>query len=208
MERDEGRGRNWTAVVFGGLLIVAGVVLLVAQLSGIDLRAYLGNLGWPAFIIGPGLILLIAGLLLREDPGVGLATAGGIVTTVGLLLWYQDATDHWSSWAYAWALVAPTSVGAAMVLWGTLHLRGSIVRTGLSALGVGAVLFLVFFAFFEGVLSIGGERGLAPYGRQALPIALIVVGALIVLSRVWPRRRRHEPVLATEPRAPDERTPV
>lgn len=128
-----------------------------------------------------GLLLIGAGALL-------LAAAGGIVTTVGLILAYQYSTDHWTSWAYAWALIAPTSVGASMFLWGILHGRGDVVRQGVSALGVGLVLFIVGFAFFEGVLHLGGERGLAPLGRQALPIALIAAGVLVVLTRLWPRR--------------------
>jgi hypothetical protein len=68
-----------------------------------------------------------------------------------------------------------------------LHRSGSIVRQGLSALGIGLVIFIVGFAFFEGVLNISDDRGLAPLGRQALPIALIVAGALVIVSRLWPR---------------------
>jgi hypothetical protein len=162
MHRDGHRSTPWTGVVVGGLLIVAGVVLLAAQLAGLDLGGYFGNLGWPAFVIVPGVALLVIGLVLRDEPGIGLAVAGSIVTTIGLLLWYQSETNHWSSWAYAWALVGPTAPGVGMTLWGVLHLRGGLVRAGVGMIGVGLVLFLVFFGFFEGVLNIGGDRGLAP----------------------------------------------
>ena len=37
----------------------------------------------------------------------GLAIAGSIVTVSGLILLIQDATAHYESWAYAWALVFP-----------------------------------------------------------------------------------------------------
>ncbi len=77
-----------------------------------------------------------------------------------------------------------------MLLWGIFHGRVSLVRQGLSGLGVGLVLFVVGFAFFEGVLNLGGERGLAPLGRQALPIALIAAGVLVVISRLLPRRHQ------------------
>jgi hypothetical protein len=189
MEREVGRGSRGVSFVFGALLIIGGIALLAAQLYGYDLRVDLGRLGWPAFVILPGLALLVAGLMLGEEPGVGLSIAGGIVTTVGLILTYQQATNHFASWAYAWALVAPTAVGVAMMLWGALHLRGGVFRSGLASAGVGLVLFLVFFGFFEGVLNIGDERGVAAYGRQALPFALILAGGLIVLSRLWPGRR-------------------
>ena len=184
--------RQWsgtTPVVAGILLIGAGAVLLAVNTFGMRLPFELGTVGWPVFIIVPGLAVLVIALATRGEPGVGIATTGGILATVGLLLAYQSTTDHWASWAYAWALVAPASVGLSMLLWGAIHRSGTVVRQGLAGLGVGIVLFTIGFAFFEGVLNIGGERGLAPLGRQALPVALIGVGV--------PDHR--EPLLATKP---------
>ena len=187
----ERRGDSRLAgLLLGGLLVVAGIALLAVQLLGYEIRLDLIGLGWPVFVIAPGVILLVIGLIVDREPGIGLSIAGGIVTTVGLILAYQWTTDHWSSWAYAWSLIAPTSIGAAMVLWGLLHFRRSVIRDGLGALGVGLIMFLLFFAFFEGLLGIGGERGLAPLGRSALPLALILAGVLVIVGRVWPRRAR------------------
>jgi hypothetical protein len=185
------RGSRLSTIVVGLLLIGIGVVFLAVQSFGMDLPFDLSRVGWPLYIIAPGVVLLLVGLLL-PDAGAGLAIAGGIVSTVGLLLAYQSTYDHYASWAYAWALVAPTSVGASMLLWGLLHRRGGVARDGLGALAVGVVLFLVGFAFFEGLLNIGGERGWAPLGRQALPVALIAAGVLLILTRLWPggRQRR------------------
>jgi hypothetical protein len=185
-----------SGIVLGVLLIAVGALLLAVNSFGLQLPFDLGRIGWPVFVIAPGVALLIIGLVTSGEAGVGLAVAGAIVSTVGLILAYQSSTGHWSSWAYAWALIAPTSVGAAMLLWGILHRRGGLARQGLSALALGLVIFVVGFAFFEGVLSLGGERGLAPLGRQALPVALIGAGAVIVLSRLWPRRRQMD---ATHP---------
>jgi len=197
-----------SGIVVGLLLIGAGAVLLAVNTFNMVLPFDLGRVGWPMFVIAPGLALLVIGLITAGAAGTGLAVAGGIVTTVGLILAYQYSTDHWTSWAYAWALMAPTSVGAAMLLWGVVHGRGDLVRQGLSGLGVGLVLFIVGFALFEGVLQLGGERGLAPLGRQALPVALIAAGVLVVLSRVWPRRGP-EPAPYTEwpPQAPQSGAP-
>ncbi|HUR15856.1 MAG TPA: DUF5668 domain-containing protein [Candidatus Limnocylindrales bacterium] len=177
-----------SGVVFGILLIAIGAVLLAVNTFGMVLPFELGRVGWPVFVIAPGVVLLVAGLLTDNDAGIGLSVAGGMVTMVGAILAYQSATDHWSSWAYAWALIAPTAVGAAMLLWGIFHGRMGVVRQGVSGLGLGLVLFLVGFGFFEGVLNIGGERGLAGLGRQALPVALILVGVLLVISRLMPSR--------------------
>lgn len=192
----EGRARpRVAAVLLGALLIIAGIGLLAAQVYGIDVRFDLARYGWPMFVILPGLVLLVLGLATSGQPGVGLAVAGSIVTVVGLVLSYQWATDHWTSWAYAWALIAPTAVGVGMLLWGVLHLDRRVARSGLGGVAVGLVLFLVFFGFFEGLLGIGDERALAQYGRTALALALIVGGGLIIVARLWPRRpgRRSAP---------------
>lgn len=188
MERRARRGSRLAGLLLGSLFVAGGIALLLAQLSGFDIRFDLGEYGWPMLVILSGLAVLIVGLVLDDEPGIGLAITGSIIATVGLVLSYQWATGHWASWAYAWALVAPTAVGAGMVLWGLLHLRVRVLRAGLGALVVGALLFLVFLGFFEGLLGLGGDRDVAAIGRSALPVALIIGGVLIILSRLRPRR--------------------
>jgi hypothetical protein len=66
--------------------------------------------------------------LLRDRPGLGLlglaaagrsgevlATAGGVVTMIGLVLLVQNATDRFETWAYAWTLAFV--VGAGIGRW-------------------------------------------------------------------------------------------
>jgi hypothetical protein len=189
MGSQEGGWSRGATVAIGLLLIVVGAVLLAVQYLGWVLPFDLGQIGWPLWILVPGAVLLVVGLVTPEQPGAGLAIGGSIITMIGLVLAYQSVTGHYASWAYAWALVAPGGVGAGLILWGLLHLRGHLVRDGLGVLGVGLVLFLVGFAFFEGLLQIGGERGIAPLGRQALPAALILAGVVLIITRLWPRRR-------------------
>jgi hypothetical protein len=186
------RDSNWSrgaTVAIGLLLVVGGAILLAVEYLGWALPFDLGAVGWPLWIVIPGAAVLVIGLITPEEPGAGLAIGGSIITAVGLVLAYQSVTGHFASWAYAWALVAPGAVGVGMILWGLFHLRGSMIRNGLGVLGVGLVLFLAGFAFFEGLLHIGGERGIAPLGRQALPTALIVAGVVLIITRLWPRRR-------------------
>ena len=191
--RHEQSHSTWSrasGVVFGILLIALGAVLLAVNTFGLVLPFDVGRLGWPIFVIAPGVVLLVIGLLINNEAGIGLSVAGSIVTMVGAILAYQSTTDHWSSWAYAWALIAPTAVGAGMLLWGIFHGRMGIIRQGLSGVGLGLVVFIIGFGFFEGVLNIGGERGLAGLARQALPVALILAGVLLVISRLIPNRDR------------------
>jgi hypothetical protein len=199
-DRESGWSRGAT-VVLGLLLVVVGALLLAVQYLGWALPFDLGQVGWPLWIVIPGAAILLIGLITPEQPGAGLAIGGSIITAVGLLLAYQSATGHYASWAYAWALVAPGAVGLGMILWGLFHLRGRMVRDGLGVLGVGLVLFLCGFAFFEGVLHIGGERGIAPLGRQALPSALIVAGVVLIITRLWPRRDEWQIPPSEPPRA-------
>jgi hypothetical protein len=186
-------GSRGPAIVGGLLLIALGVGLIAVNSFGMQLPFDLGSIGWSIFILAPGVLLLLVGLVTGGDGGQGMAVGGGVVTTIGLILAYQSATDHWTSWAYAWALIAPTSVGLSMMLWGALHGRGDVVRDGLSAFAIGIVLFIVGFAFFEGVLHLGGDKGLSSLGMQVLPIALIAAGALVIIGGIWPRRHRPAP---------------
>ena len=125
---EEHRGSGGAAVL-GALLIVLGLVFLAGQYLNLDIGQY----GWPFYVIGPGLALVILGLTQRN--GRGLAISGSVITMVGLLLFYQNVTDHWESWAYAWPLVAPGGSGLGMVLYGTRVQNAGMVRAGAQRVG-------------------------------------------------------------------------
>ena len=171
--------RRGGSSALGVILIVVGLLFLLGQALRIDV----GRLGWPFFVIVPGVVLLAYGVLEARRPTGGLVIPGMIVTTVGLLLLYQNASDHWESWAYAWALVAPTSVGVGIALLGALNGNARQVRGGLWTAGTGLVLFLAFAAFFEGALHISG-RDFGVVGSIGFPLVLILVGVLVLVSRL------------------------
>jgi hypothetical protein len=165
------------------LLVLAGAILLLAQFVRIDL----GHYGWPFFLIVPGVALLVVAVTSRGFLGEGLAILGSIITVTGLILLYQNSTDHFESWAYAWALVFPGAVGLGMILYGVYARRPGNVRAGTRLLGIGLVLFILGAAFFEGVIGIGGYQ----LGRSAGAIAgalIIGVGALLLILNLTSRR--------------------
>jgi hypothetical protein len=175
------RPRQSTAI--GGLLILVGAILLLGEFVRIDV----GHYGWPFFVIAPGVLLLLVAITSRGFVSEGLAIAGCIVTVTGLILLYQNSTDHFESWAYAWALIFPTSVGAGMVLYGVLSGRPGNIRAGTRLVGVGLVLFLLGAAFFEGVIWGGYE-----FGRSTGTIAavlIIVLGAVLLILNMASGRR-------------------
>jgi hypothetical protein len=168
-------------LALGGALIILGAIALGLQLTDVDLTDWLGGSGWTLFVIVPGIALLVAGLIFTEA-GLGLSIAGSIITIVGLLLLYQDANDHYESWAYAWALVAPGGVGLGMLIHGLRTGKRDVLTTGGQTLLTGVVIFVVGAIFFESIF----DRGRLPFDiGQSWPIAVVVIGAvLVVLSLI------------------------
>jgi hypothetical protein len=160
------------------------VFFLVSQQLGFNL----GEHGWPLFIAVPGALLLLVGLAISHEGGLGAAIPGGIITTLGLVLFVQESTDTYASWAYVWALVAPGSVGVTLALWAVIHRRWDHLDAGLQAAGVGFGLFVVLGLIFENMLGISDER--AWMLRDALPVMTVVLGALIVIWNLLPGRSR------------------
>jgi len=172
------------STMLGGLLVLIGVILLVGQFVHLDLGRY----GWPFFIIVPGVALLVVALAGRGVIGEGLAIAGSIVTVTGLILLYQNTTDHFESWAYAWALIFPGAVGSGMILYGLTANQPGNVRAGSRLVGIGVVLFLLGAAFFEGVIGIGGYE----FGHSTGAVVgavIILLGALVLIANLRSDRR-------------------
>ncbi len=180
-------GTSRGALLVGALLVVFGAIALVVRVSDVEV-------GWPVWVILPGIALLIAAFAVPAPGGSGLAAAGGILTAVGAVLAVQAATGTYASWAYAWAVVAPGGVGAGLLLYGLLTRRGDIARGGLGSLVTGVVLFLIGFLFFEGLLHLDGTR-FANLTDIGAPIVIMGIGAAVLVAAVIPGpwRRRSWP---------------
>lgn len=156
----------------GIALVVVGLLVLLGQ--WLDLSA----MGWPLFIIVPGVIMLGVAFAGNRD-AAGLAVPGSIVTTVGLILLIQSATGTFHTWAYAWGLVlAATGFGA--FIHAALRQDEEEQRSSLRLTGLGLALFAGFGVFFE-LFIFGGVAGWV--WRYGLPIALIAGGAFLLLRR-------------------------
>ena len=164
------RGR----IVIGLVLIVLGVVFLAAQLLGFDA----GQAGWPLFVLGPGLAMLVIGLVVGGAGGVALSIVGGITTMTGVVLLYQELTGAWATWAYAWALVAPFGVGLGMLLSGLVQGDRELADNGGRVALVGIGLFIGFGLFFEGLVGLSTGRSL--FEQPILPAVLVIVGVLVI----------------------------
>jgi hypothetical protein len=175
------RGSSGTALL-GILLITVGVFFFIGQWLNIDW----GAATWPFYVIAPGLALMAFGLTQRD--GSGLTVAGSIVTMVGLVLLYQNATGNWESWAYAWALVGPGGSGLGMLLYGTRSGNRKMARDGFWQILVAIGIFVAGFIFFEGIIGISGQR--LPLPDWLLPAAVIAIGLLVLVRGFTARDHR------------------
>jgi hypothetical protein len=167
--------------VFGIMLIVLGCLALVDQIFNIRVSRYI----WPFFIIVPGILIFFSGSRAEYGPGEPFAMLGAMVTMVGLILLFQSITDLWASWAYAWALVAPTSVGLGQLFYGVQNNQDGMRNSGITLVNIGLIMFFVGIIFFELILNLSG------YGRNPIAWAVIFIGAgVIVLIRGFLPQRR------------------
>jgi hypothetical protein len=159
----------------GILFILIGTVALAYQLIPgfqdlIELR-----FEWPMIIIGFGLFLLVMGLLVNAP---GMAVPAMIMCGIGGLLYWQNETGNWESWAYAWTLI-PGFVGVGVFLAELLEGKvGSAIQSGGWLIFISLTMFGIFASF------LGGPEWIGPYW----PILLILVG-VVMLVRVFVRRR-------------------
>jgi peptidoglycan/LPS O-acetylase OafA/YrhL len=156
--------------LFLGVLLIAIGAWLVATRQVPSLQQFTENMTGAMWTIGAGLLILVIGLVTNAP---GMAVPASIVAGVGGILYYQDQTNTYSSWAYMWTLI-PGFVGVGTILAGLLgeNTRRNLAG-GLRLIVISAVLFLVF-ASFLGDIDFLGEYGAA--------ILLILLG-VFVLSR-------------------------
>jgi hypothetical protein len=175
-----GKAFRSSNALLGGVLVLLGIVFLLGELFNIHVGQYV----WPFFIVGIGVALFLLALGVESEAGQALAIVGSIVGMVGLILLYQNVTDHWASWSYAWALIAPTAPGIGLFLFGTLRDRPEAVKSGAALMKVGLSIFVVAAVFFELIIGVGGLG----VGRYGWPLLLIILGILLLarnMTATW-----------------------
>ena len=167
--------RNAGSLVGGSLLIIFGILALLGKIFQ---NFNFWNTFWPFFIIGFGLLFFV-GMFAGGRTVSGLAIPGSIITTIGLMLFYQNITNHWESWSYGWTVIL-MAVGVGIFIMGAWGQNQSQRAAGLRVLRIGLIMFIIFGAFFELVFTAG-----RPFGLRSIvfPAALILLGLYLVLMR-------------------------
>jgi hypothetical protein len=169
-----------STAVIGMVLVLVGVVLFAGQWLDIGFD----DVGWPFLVIAAGVVILVLGLFVANEQG--MVIGGTVVTTVGLVLLYQDRTGLWQTWAYAWALVGPAASGLGLAVWGLRSSNGRDVRNGTWGMLGGLAFFAVGFLFFEGFIGLSGDRLGLP--EWLLPAVVIAIGVVILGRGLLERR--------------------
>jgi hypothetical protein len=155
----------------------------MAQLTGIG---FLGAL-WPFFVLGPGAVFLYYAIT-GDSSKAGLAVPGAMITGTGAILFYQNLTGHWTSWAYIWALY-PVFLGLALVFVGRRTHNERTLHTGDGFVKWGLLGFIGLWALFE-LFIFGGNSQLI---TVLVPLALIAAG-VVLLTRNRTSNKPKSPV--------------
>ena len=166
--------RQRSNTILGVLLILAGVIFLVQHFyPELPIWDYF-TFSWPWYVIGAGVLLFLLGLLVGAP---GMAVPATVIVGIGGLLYWQNSTGNWDSWAYAWTLI-PGFVGVGIILESLLEGK---LRSGLRAGGglvvISAILFVIFASF------LGGPALLGTYW----PVLLILIGLWFIIRSLLRR---------------------
>jgi hypothetical protein len=159
-----------SSLAAGLVLVLLGVWFLIMQFVP-GLQIYTA-LSWPLIIVGVGVILLVIGLFTGVP---SMAVPACIVGGIGGLLYWQNVTGNWESWAYTWTLI-PGFVGVGTVLASLLGGESRQgVRGGVWLILISLLLFAAFGSFF-GALGLVGSYW---------PLLLIALGILIFVRSLF-----------------------
>ncbi len=200
--------------IWGGIIILLGVLLLLITTNVIDIRInaswLFGILFFFGFIIFigmyismhqeqfwpliPGIIMLgLCLLILSEEIGIrGQIGAGLFILFIGLsfLAVYLFHPEHW------WAIIPAGMVGSiSLVIF-----FGDVLGVGLMFLGMGTTFLTLYFILATtpdkhwwpiipgGILAFMGLLflffGPVEFGNYILPIALIILGVILIIQGI------------------------
>ena len=131
---------------FGVVLILLGAFFMASNLVP-DIGNWINQYAdWPYFIVGGGVVILVAAITSGVN---GLAIPAMILVGVGNILAYQNRTNDWESWSYAWGLII-VSIGVGVFISNIL--KGNFrkgFRDGGNLVVSGSISFLIFGTFFR-----------------------------------------------------------
>jgi len=192
---------NRSRLIFGACLVLLGLFLLFGEIVGSIFHIRIGHYTWPFAILVPGVLLYALAFTVDDNNSKGVVFAGSIVSGLGVLLFLQNLTGWWASWAYAWAFIFPTSIGVGEIVFGTLRNKKDMVSEGWRLTKIGLIILLFGVLFFELLIGISGIRF---FGMRSFcfPAALVILGLALVVQNLLPGRRTQSAAITPSPASP------
>jgi len=160
---------NAGALIGGTVLIAFGFLSLAGQVfRNLDWGFF-----WPFIVIGIGALFFVA-MLSGGKSTAAFAIPGSIVGGVGLVMLFENITNHWESMAYFWTLII-VFVGFGIYMMGLYGGDEGQKQSGKRVIRAGVIMFVIFGAFFEMIFS--------SFSNVLFPILLIALGAYLVVTR-------------------------
>jgi len=156
----------------GGLLVIIGAVLLVARfLFNMSFFSLDANDYWPIIILLLGAGFELAYYISLKAPG--LLVPGGILTTLGVLFFFEVATN-WHFAAYTWPVyILAAAIGLFQLYVHIGRPKGLMVAIEILG-GITAACFIVMsFRFFLGAIDLG----------LVIPVVLVLGGLVMVFGK-------------------------
>jgi len=160
---------NAGALVGGAVMIAFGLLALAGQIF----RNVNWGFLWPFIVIAIGAVFFVA-MFTGGKQTAPFAIPGSIIGGVGLVLLFQNLTNHWESMSYFWTLII-MFVGVGIYIAGWYAGDVSQRQSGARVIKVGVIMFVIFGTFFEMIFS--------SFSNMIFPMLLIVLGAYLVVTR-------------------------
>ncbi len=160
---------NTGGLIAGTLLILFGLMALAGQFFRMVDWGFL----WPFAIIGFGALFFVS-MFAGGKGAAAFAIPGSIISGIGLILLFQNLTQHWESMSYFWTIII-LFVGVGIYIMGWYGGDENQKQSGFRVMKVGFILFIIFGAFFEMIFS--------SFSNIIFPVLLILLGAYLVVRR-------------------------
>lgn len=156
-------------IYLGTALILVGALLFSNQFFNYNFFSM--EFFWPVFVLIPGLVFEASFFVSGRN--AGLLVPGGILTTIGLLFFFETFTN-WRFAEYTWPVyILAVAIGLAQLYLFGIRQRGLLVPI--------FILTLVAVVSFA-MLVFGGIFSWLNYS-MVLPVVLILIGLYILVGK-------------------------
>ncbi|MFZ5990077.1 MAG: hypothetical protein ACOYWZ_23520 [Bacillota bacterium] len=156
--------------IWGLILIFIGGLLLYSNAFNVNIFGW--HTLWPIFVLGPGLVFEMSYFIGRKAPG--LLVPGGILTTIGLLFFFETFTG-WRFAAYTWPIyILSVAIGLFQLYLFSGRPKALLIPVSiLTAVAMVSLSIIVLNSFMSFI-----DFGLI------IPLALLTLGGYIIYNNL------------------------